>query len=353
MRAPTRDEIAPYVEKGLVREVRHSELPITLFNYTAKCQYDRLWDDVTVQCRGLILDQDDNIIARPFPKFHGIHEHESLPDEPFHVYDKLDGSLFIATCVYWGRDDEWELITATRGSFDGVQANLGRSILMRDADTDCIHADLTYCFELLSPDNRIVVDYGDRQELVLLDVLRNDTGKSVGRDAALDIAFGMGVNAVEEVELDSLDDIPERDNAEGYVIHFQGESDLRVKAKHPSYVRLHKLYSGINERTSWEYLSEGKDVDELIDAVPDEFHQWVRETARSLRFGFDRIRTVCAEDYENRPDVFSRKETADYFLSCAYPSVLFRLLDGYNPDKMIWDLVRPKGATPYSDRTAA
>lgn len=38
----------------------------SMYNYTAKAQYDKLWNEVTLQCRGLILDGDGNVVARPF-----------------------------------------------------------------------------------------------------------------------------------------------------------------------------------------------------------------------------------------------------------------------------------------------
>ena len=82
-----------YVSEGLVIGQAHSTLPLAIFNYSRTCQYDRLWDDVTLNCRGLILDTEGNIIARPFPKFFNYEEHsaEEIPNELFEVYEKMDG----------------------------------------------------------------------------------------------------------------------------------------------------------------------------------------------------------------------------------------------------------------------
>ena len=86
-----------YVEKGLLIKQTHPTLPLTIWNYSRTCQYDRLWDDVTMACRGLVTDDAGKIIAKPFPKFFNYEEHtaEEIPNELFDVYEKMDGSLGI------------------------------------------------------------------------------------------------------------------------------------------------------------------------------------------------------------------------------------------------------------------
>jgi len=57
MEIPTYEEIKPYIEKKLVSEQVHPEAPnLHIFNYTQACQFSQSWDDVTRQCRGLIMD---------------------------------------------------------------------------------------------------------------------------------------------------------------------------------------------------------------------------------------------------------------------------------------------------------
>lgn len=36
-----------HLESGLVREQSHPTLPLRILNYSAQCQYDRTWDEVT------------------------------------------------------------------------------------------------------------------------------------------------------------------------------------------------------------------------------------------------------------------------------------------------------------------
>lgn len=63
--------IKPYIEKKLISEQAHPENPdVRIFNYTQTCQFDKKWDEVTMQCRGLIMNiKTGEILARPFPNF--------------------------------------------------------------------------------------------------------------------------------------------------------------------------------------------------------------------------------------------------------------------------------------------
>jgi hypothetical protein len=44
--------IQDYLDRGLIRMQRHPELDLRILNYTVKTQWERLWDDVTLACRG-------------------------------------------------------------------------------------------------------------------------------------------------------------------------------------------------------------------------------------------------------------------------------------------------------------
>ena len=95
---------------------------------------------------------------------------EHLPNEPFEVYEKLDGSLGI---LYWLGDEPY---IATRGSFESPQAQIATELL-RAYDLSGLDRRRTYLFEIIYPENRIVVNYDDRRELVLLAIIDTATGR--------------------------------------------------------------------------------------------------------------------------------------------------------------------------------
>ena len=112
------------IEKGWILVHRHPTQELYIHNYTAKVQYEGAWNEITLSCRGLILDAAYNVVARPFAKFFNLGEQtQDIPDSTFEVYEKMDGSLGI---LYW--IDEQPYI-ATRGSFTSIQAEKANELL--------------------------------------------------------------------------------------------------------------------------------------------------------------------------------------------------------------------------------
>ena len=82
-----------YHKDGLLHKQTHPTLDLTIWNYSPKVQYERLWDDITIQSRGLVTNSKGEIVARPFKKFFNYEEHEpkDLPnytsEDPFVCLD--------------------------------------------------------------------------------------------------------------------------------------------------------------------------------------------------------------------------------------------------------------------------
>ena len=131
-----------YLEKGLVYNQIHPTLPLTIWNYSEKVQFERLWDDVLVQVRGLVIDNNGNVIARPFKKFFNLDENRHTPTDEFEVFEKMDGSCII--CFYY--NDEW--ICATRGSFISEQAIMANKLLQK-YPIEKLDKNSTYIFEII------------------------------------------------------------------------------------------------------------------------------------------------------------------------------------------------------------
>ena len=169
MKQITYNEIKPYIEKGLISEDVHPEDgDVRIFNYTQRCQFEKLWDDVTMQCRGLIMNiKTGEILARPFKKFYNYGEYVNnnwpIPKEIPIVTKKYDGSLGI---LYWLDGIPW---IATRGAFMSDQAIWATKWFRDRAFFEEYDKDCTYLFEILAFWNRIVVQY-KYEGLILLAV---------------------------------------------------------------------------------------------------------------------------------------------------------------------------------------
>ncbi len=42
--------------EGFVMMQKHAEADLYIYNYTPKAQYDKVWNEITLMCRGLILN---------------------------------------------------------------------------------------------------------------------------------------------------------------------------------------------------------------------------------------------------------------------------------------------------------
>ena len=91
------DILEKYYTDGLLHKQTHPTKDLTIWNYSPKVQYERLWDDITLQCRGLVTNSKGDIVARLFKKFFNYEEYkpEEIPNENYVVYEKMDGSLGI------------------------------------------------------------------------------------------------------------------------------------------------------------------------------------------------------------------------------------------------------------------
>ncbi len=339
-----------YYNDGLLHKQTHPTLDLTIWNYSPKVQYERLWDNITLQCRGLVTNSKGEIIARPFKKFFNYEEHkpEDIPNEDYVVYEKMDGSLGIL----FNYENEW--ILATRGSFTSPQAIKGKEILDRH-DISAWRKDNTYLFEIIYPENRIVVDYKGEEKLVVLGAIHTETGEEIP-DSSLFWTQDSGFEVVTIYKTwgepyDLLKQEISKDK-EGYVIKFK--NGFRMKIKGEEYKRLHKILTNFSSKDIWELMKDDKPLDEFLDKVPDEFYNWVQQQVNSFKYGFYRIREHCGKihdyfrygkygDVDPEP---TKKDFALHLEKCNtesyYKSILFAMWDGKPYAHMIWKIMKPK-----------
>lgn len=346
------------LQDGYVRERQHPDDPaLTIFNYTEKAQYERRWNTVTSQCRGLIVDSPTGtVLARPFDKFFNAAEHDDLDDissdSMVEVLDKADGSLGI---LYPGPDG---LAIATRGSFESEQAKHATELFRKQyADRFEPVPGLTYLFEIVYPENRIVLDYGEIDDLLLLGTREIESGITRGPGTPAGWP-GAGVEILHyATTLANALRGKDRPNREGVVLRFL-ETGLMLKVKQDDYVRLHKLVTGLNEKAVWEHLLEHKGAyGDLLASVPDEFHQWVTTTAEALidqhedlmgwaHVAYNEILDDLGVTQPSPEDNEFRKRFAKEAQMTDHPALLFQMLDGRDISPTIWKSLKPKGETP-------
>jgi len=337
-----------YYQNGLLHKQTHPNHDLTIWNYSPKVQYERLWDDITLQCRGLVTNSKGDVVARPFKKFFNYDEHtpEEIPNEYFEVYEKMDGSLGIL--FYY--NNEW--IIATRGSFTSSQSIRGKELLEK-YNYNRLHPDYTYLFEIIYKENRIVCNY-DFEDIVLLGMIHTKSGDEINiHNNQEDIRFknmisniGFRVVMLYKTWGEGYDILREEipKHKEGYVIRFK--NGFRMKIKGDEYKRLHRILTNISNRDIWEYLKENKPFDDILDKVPDEFYNWVKETARDLKIKFEDIDNNY-NDIFNSINTINRKDFAEKAKQYPHSSLLFAMYDGKQTHKIIWKLLYPNHTKPF------
>jgi len=387
-----------YIDRGLVIKQDHPSLPLSIYNYSRECQYSKQWDDITLNMRGTILDIEGNVIAKPFPKFFNMEEllDTGIPNESFEVFEKMDGSLGIF--FYYERtlsleeryniwfnnnyvtgmerffdpnklpdfDDpyyeptpkikgEWHM--ATRGSFTSEQAIKGMEIAKRlNYDNICVLG-YTYLFEIIYPENRIVVDYGKEERLVLLGVMDKK-----GEEFPYSEIEGEGWDIVNKY--DGVNDYTKlkemiSNNEEGYVIRFSG--GMRMKIKGEEYVRLHRILTNFSTKDIWELLKNNEPMEPFLERVPDEFDDWVKRIMMNLRYSFHHIDERVGKMYDyfrygkfnDRNPEPTKKEFAEFVMkqSEELRPILFKMWDKASYDDIIWKLLKPKYEKPFKNET--
>lgn len=336
-------EVDALVASGHIAQTQHAALPYRILNYTTRTVIDRCWSDTTERCRGLVIDDDNFIVARPIRKFHNYTSVRPpgyvLTRNPL-VYDKLDGSLGIVVPTPDGGH-----IVSTRGSFVSDQAAHATEVWARRYQSVTPPQGVTLLVEIVYPANRIVVDNGDLDDLVLLAAIRHDTGA----DVPLWEIEWPGPVATLHPQL-SLDDAyrfttgEAKSLAEGTVLlwtHPDRES-YRLKVKHPDYVRKHAAIFRLSTVSVWRFLSAGHSLEALLDDLPDEVHSWARAAGLGL---LDRHRAMAARfeaEAAGVPRDLPRAEQAVLVKRMEHPGPIFRLLDGSTIDEYVWKLIRPE-----------
>lgn len=353
-------ELSDAVERGEVTARRHPSLPYTIYNYSPSVQYENNWNDVTLNCRGLILDDDFNIVARPWRKFFNLGQVD-LPiqfDDPVEVMDKADGSLGI---LYPDKPGIYSHSIATRGSFESTQAQ--RATMMwklrySQYDKAASISGMTYLFEIIFPENRIVLDYGNMSDLILLGAVQKSTGYYYGPREAQAFLDWTGP-VVEVMPYKSISEAlghMDRANAEGYVIR---SHNFMVKCKQPDYLEIHKLVTNATPKTIWEQLRAGKSKSEIVSVFPDEFHDYIESMIDPLLEAYSQRTAEILDGYHNacesvmkseRPedwedgDLPTRRAFARVFTASQDARYFFLLLDDKPIREILWTELKPKEA---------
>ncbi|WP_394758469.1 RNA ligase [Flavobacterium sp.] len=280
-------EYKKYIKNGYFTIEKHPDADLYIYGYSTGplASKNLKWNVVTRQMRGLITNSNGKILSRSFEKFFTFNQYlsenkvllsdgqvTSLPYLPYKIYEKLDGSLAV---LYWIEDTPY---LATQRSFTSLKAKKATEILHNKYYNlfDKLKKDRTYIFEAIYAESKVLIDYGNAEDLILLGIIDNETGKDYPLE---DIGFPIAKDWTDDLSnIKSLEDLKALniENKEGLVIVY--ENGFRVKIKFPWYKESHLL---VNKIIQYEYYidliqKQLKGLLNLPENIPNTVDLWKR-----------------------------------------------------------------------------
>lgn len=329
-----REGFTEWKQLGDVSVEREGDLLI--FNYTARAQYEGRWNFFERVSRGLIVNaQTGEIAARAFDKFYNwLQGGEKSSGHIVSITEKMDGSLGILYRV----NGAYRI--STRGNFHSDQAEWATKFLHEHYQLDGLPDELTLLFEIIFPDNRVIVNYRGREDLVLIAARNRFTGDYL--PFFPDLSLLAAKYGFPTPKVYSFNDIGEilaltgklDKDEEGFVVEFS--DGQRFKFKGDKYLELHRLVFSLSFKNTLQAILTNQ-VDYIREQIPDEFladfNGWVNEIEETR----DRIQREVAEVFAQAPKE-TRKDFAIWVMTNHkdISPYLFALLDGYALEPIIY-----------------
>lgn len=234
---------------------------------------DDLWKlPLGTETRGAAFDTETGeLMCLPFEKFFNVNEkphtqaknvqdlmNMHMPE----VVEKMDGSMINAVRV------NGEIYLKTKKSFTSDVALLAQSAMtdnVRDLCNYFLDENVTPIFEFTSPDNKIVIDYGNEPQFTLIAGRCMETGEYLTQMALDSQAHRFGLRRPRWHYAHDLKSLMEScdtaEDIEGWVIYVGGH---RFKVKTQWYINRHRLID-IRERDIAEFVL----AETLDDMIPN------------------------------------------------------------------------------------
>ena len=217
-------------------------------------------DEIVRECRGVILDENNNwnVVCFPYERFlnYGELGAAEIDWRTASIYEKLDGSL----CTLFWYDNKWNVSTSGTPDASGDVGDFGFTFeelfwrVWKELDYELPNgtSSTVYCymFELLTPFNRIVVQH--KKNRIVLHGVRNvhNFNEETPEFYKWECVKKYPLGSVKEV-IDSLQSMNPIEQ-EGYVVVDANFNRLKVKS--PKYVALHRMIDHMSNKRMLEIV---------------------------------------------------------------------------------------------------
>lgn len=241
---------------------------------------------IVIECRGLILSKDyTEIYCKSFDRFFNYGELVELQgDFSFDtsvVSEKVDGSIIR---VYYHPLRGWCVSTRKNAFSDNLtpmatetfEEAFYKAVGDKTKFFEVLesHRDKVFVFEFVSPQNRVVKNYGNGYYAYLLSVFEQKSGKEITTPDSIEEwknVFGVfeNIRFPKLYPLSSYEDICHEfetmeETDEGFVL-YDTVSKIRVKMKNPSYLKIfaRRINGVLTERIIVEMVTENETAEYL------------------------------------------------------------------------------------------
>lgn len=306
-------------------------------------------EEICREARGLILDARDNfkVVRYAFKKFFNLDEGYADPIDwdTAVATEKIDGSIMSV----WYARGEWHL--STNGKIDAFKAELAgvgpyktfgelfESVLPLSNFASCKH-NFCFTFELVSPYNKVVIDYPETK-VYILSIRNLNTFKEVDDLDMRDFSNYMAVERPQVYNLNNeadyrkvVEQMPE--GHEGIVV--RDAAGHRVKIKTLLYFQMHKAKNnGVITLERIVDLIRANDHHEFLSYFPeytDIFEQVKMELIRAsfIKLGIStetmNWKMEHSDVVENDPRMARKWFAQDVANKTKYTALYFAAYDG-------------------------
>ena len=252
------------VTQNYIKKATHPQLPLNIYNYTPRTQFESFWVPITRMSRGLVLDDNYDIIIKCPEKFFNFGEDfaADIDLNTARITEKLDG-YYISVKL----DTDFGLIITSRGSFDNQYVEAAEKFITDEILLKMV-PNYTYFCELLQDfpgDEAIILTKHPEPKLVCWAIEDENFNEILPDDEC-------PFPTAKELSLAEAKQYLEQ-KVEGIVAQ-DPRTFERVKIKTEYYILHHKLLSDCTKKRAWEVISQGNKIEDLD--IPDEFMQQMR-----------------------------------------------------------------------------
>lgn len=202
-----------------------------VIKYKNKVFYDNLWTPELIQCRGLVLDKNYNVVVRPFDKIFNYMENGTTFDRDDVVTYTRKVNGFMGAMTY---SEEYGYIYSTTGSLDSDYAKMVKKHLQQ-YEKYFVNPNFTLLFEICDPSDPHIIK--EEAGAYLIGAVWKDGYHTI--ELELDqtaVEYGFKRFYTESARFSDVVKLSKQCKHEGYVVRLCDDQSKFLKLKSPYYL---------------------------------------------------------------------------------------------------------------------